>query len=340
MTLTLRRLDLDACNWASMDALHDRLVFQTREWLAFLNAAFGAEPVVCAVIDGETEVGYFTGLVTRRFGIRILGSPLPGWTTSYMGFNLAEGVSRREALGALLRYAHNSLGCAHVEVRDRHLTSEPIGKSRIKQEWFETLEVDLRAEEDELYSRMESRSRGAIRKAEKAKVTVEQASDLAFADDYYAQLQDVFAQQSLSPTYGVEVVRALIEHVHPTGRLLLLRALSAEGKCIATGIFPGLNTTAYFWGGASWRTRQIPPANEALVWEAMRHWRSRGVTALDLGAGEYKRKFGVQDVAVPHLVHSSLPGLGAMRALVRLLRTSERLRRFARTATSGGRQVR
>jgi CelD/BcsL family acetyltransferase involved in cellulose biosynthesis len=101
-----------------------------------------------------------------------------------------------------------------------------------------------------------------------------------------------------------------------------------------------MNTTAYFWGGASWRSRQIPPANEALIWEAMRYWRGRGVKALDLGAGDYKRKFGVRDVAVPHLVHSSRPGLGAMRALVKVLRTSERLRRFVRTARFRGRQAR
>jgi CelD/BcsL family acetyltransferase involved in cellulose biosynthesis len=340
MALTFVRLDLDECDWTSMDALGDRLVFQTREWLEFLSAAFDAEPVVCSVLEGQARVGYFTGLLTRRFGVRILGSPLPGWTTSYMGFNLAEGVSRREALGELLAYAHDVLRCAHVEVRDRLLPPEPHGGARIKQESFDTLEVDLEADEDELYSRMESRSRGAIRKAAKANVTIEPTADHVFADEYYAQLEDVFANQSLAPTYGIEVVRALIEHLQPTGRLLLLRALSAEGECIATGIFPGMNTTAYFWGGASWRSRPIPPVNEALIWEAMRYWKSRGVRALDLGAGDYKRKFGVRDVAVPHFAHSSRPGLAAMRALIKLLRTSERLRRFARTATSRGRQVR
>ncbi len=340
MTLILRRLDVHACDWESMDAFPDRLVFQTREWQAFINTAFGAEPVICVLNDGETQVGYFTGLVTRRLGVRILGSPLPGWTTSYMGFNLAEGVSRSEAFRALLAYAHDGLGCAHVEVRDRRLSPEPFEKARVKQEWFETLEIDLQPNEDELYSRMESRVRGAIRKAGKAQVTVEQVSDPDFADDYYAQLRDVFAHQSLAPTYGLEVVRALIEHVHPTGHLLLLRALSAEGDCIATGIFPGMNRTAYFWGGASWRSRRIPPANELLIWEAMRYWKGRGMTTLDLGAGEYKRKFAVQDVSVPHFVHSSHPGLGAMRDLVKLLRTSERLRRVARTATGRGRQAR
>lgn len=340
MSLTLQRVDLDSCDWSGMDAVHDRVVFQTREWLGFLNAAFGAAPVVCAVLDGGTQVGYFTGLITRRFGVRILGSPLPGWTTSYMGFNLAEGISRREAFLALLDYAHDILGCGHVEVRDRNLSPESPTKTRVKREWFDTLEVDLEPDEDDLFSRMNSACRRCIRKAEKMGVRVEEASDLAFADEYYAQLQDVFAKQGLAPTYNVEVVRALIEHVQPTGRLLLLRALSPEGECIATGIFPGMNSTAYFWGGASWRDHQLLRPNEAIFWQAMRYWKRRGVRALDLGAGEYKRKYGVRDVAVPHLVHSSLSGLGAMRALVRVLHTSERLRRLARTTISGDRPVR
>jgi len=338
MTLTLQRLDLDECDWNAMDAFPDRVVFQTPEWLAFLNTAFGAEPVVCAILDGGVQIGFFTGLITRRFGIRILGSPLPGWTTSYMGFNLAEGISRREALLALLAYSHDELGCGHVEVRDRLLSEASSAKPRIKREWFDTLEVDLQPDEDELFSRMNSACRRCIRKAEKMNVTVEEASDLAFADDYYTQLKDVFAKQGLSPTYDIEVVRALVEQVHPSGHLLLLRALSPEGECIATGIYPALNKTAYFWGGASWRSSQILRPNETLFWHAMRYWKRKGITAMDLGAGEYKRKYGVRDVAVPHFVHSSFPGLGALRSLLKVVHTSERLRRFARAA-SGARHT-
>ena len=80
---------------------------------------------------------------------------------------------------------------------------------------------------------------------------VEEAQDLAFADDYYAQLKDVFAKQSLVPTYEVERVRELIKNLLPTGMLLLLRARDQEGNCIATGIFPAMNKTMYFRGGAS-----------------------------------------------------------------------------------------
>src|SRR3989442_1557306 len=80
-----------------------------------------------------------------------------------------------------------------------------------------------------------------VRKAEKSGVTIEEAHDIAFADEYYEQLKDVFAKQGLVPTYDVERVRALVRHMEPSGNVLLLRARDPEGKCIATGIFPGFN---------------------------------------------------------------------------------------------------
>jgi len=333
MAFTFERLEWNSFVWRSPGEFEDRLVLQTREWLSFIAAAYGATPVICSVLEGGERVGFFTGLFTRRFGIRILGSPMPGWTTPYIGFNLAEDISRSQVLDAFLPYAHSTLGCAHVEVRDRLLPLESTGNGRVAWEPYETLELDLEPDEDELFGRMTSACRRAIRKAEKVGVTMEEASDAGFADDYYEQLKDVFAKQSLSPKYSVATVRALIEHVYPTGNVLLLRARSAEGESIATGIFPGLNKTAYFWGGASWREHQILRPNEAMFWYAMRYWKSRGATAMDLGAGEYKRKYGVRDVTVPHVVSSRLPGLRTMRRLAKVMYSSERLRRVARVPT-------
>ena len=73
---------------------------------------------------GEGRLGYFTGAVVRKFGVRILGSPFPGWTTAYMGFNLLPGVPRREALAALEAFAFRELGCLHLEVMDDNLSFE------------------------------------------------------------------------------------------------------------------------------------------------------------------------------------------------------------------------
>jgi hypothetical protein len=312
--LRLERLDPERVDWRRLDAFDDRVVFQTREWLAFVAETQHAQPVVAEVRDGPTSVGYFTGLVVRRFGMPILGSPFPGWLTSYMGFNLDDGVPRRQAVEALFKFAFEKLGCVHVELRDRRIELEDIAGLQIEHTPWPGFEVDLRPSEDEISRRFKSTARTAIRKAERVGVVVEEADDLAFADDYYAQLTDVFAKQSLVPTYDLERVRALIRNVLPSGRLLLVRARNAEGVCIATAIFPAMNGAAYFLGGASWRQHQNLRPNEAIMWHAMRYWKARGIERFDVGGGlDYKRKYGPSEYSIPILRKSRFRALTGMR---------------------------
>lgn len=310
-----------------MDAFPDRVVFQTREWLTFLERTQGGEPVVAAVrVDGDA-VGYFTGLIVRRAGVRILGSPFPGWTTAWMGFNLRDGVGRADVARALPRFAFAELGCLHVEVRDRPLADQPRPLST-RVEPMLTFELDLARSDDELFAAMTSACRRAIRRSEKVGVHVEEASEDGFAAEYHSQLIDVFAKQSLTPTYGVDRVRELIRALHPVGRILLLRALSPDGEPIATALFPAINRTAHFWGGASWRHGQIFRPNEAIFWYAMRYWRDRGMTTLEMGGGgDYKRKYGVREVRIPTLAESRMPGLMLLRDAAKHALTHRWLRR-------------
>ena len=88
--VVLQRLDAREIDWEKLDALDDRNVFQTREWLDFVEATQGAEPVVAEMREAGRTVGFFTGLVVSRFVIRIIGSPFQGWATGYQGFNLLE----------------------------------------------------------------------------------------------------------------------------------------------------------------------------------------------------------------------------------------------------------
>jgi CelD/BcsL family acetyltransferase involved in cellulose biosynthesis len=318
--LRLERLDESRVDWEELDSYADRNVFQMREWLDFIRKTQQAEPVIAAVRrEGET-LGFFTGLVVQRYGIRILGSPLRGWTTAYLGFNLRQGVARRDAVEALPQFAFRTLGCVHLELRDRQLTVDDVAGLGFDwgPRWMTTLEVSLREPEEEIIARVTSACRRCIRKAEKVGVTVEEANDVEFADDYYAQLRDVFAKQSLVPTYDRARVVELIRHLLPTGRLLLLRARDADGRCIATGLFPAMNGRMYFWGGASWRSDQILRPNEALMWHAMRHWKARGVEVCDLGGGaEYKRKWGPVEVTVPFFRMSRFRAIAAARDLMK-----------------------
>jgi hypothetical protein len=291
--------------------------------LAFVAETQGATPVLATLTEGHDPVGYFAGLTIRRFGAKILGSPFPGWGTEYMGFHLRDGVSRREAAKALIEYAFDQLRCLHLEFRDRTFCPADVEGLGFDVRIARGYEIDLRPPEPEILAGMTRACRKSMRKAVRVGVTVEEAQDEGFAEDYYAQLQDVFAKQRLVPTYGEERVRRLIRALLPTGVLLLLRARDTQGRCLATAISLGANARMFGWGGASWRQYHELQPNEVLMWHALRYWKCRGMQFCDLsGGGEYKRKFGAYEICIPHFVKSRLPLVSrardAARSLVRL----------------------
>jgi Acetyltransferase (GNAT) domain len=299
------RLDLTTVDWDALDSFADRTIFQTRAWLDFIAATQRVEPVVAALREGGELRGYFTGGLLRKFGLPMLGSPFPGWTSSYLGFNLLPGVSRGAALGALARFAFDELKCVHLELMDRRLCEAEARAAGFEIAYLRGYEVNLARAEAAILAGFKDDCRWRIRKAARAGVAIEEAAADGFADEYYDQLVEVFAKRGLTPTYDRARVRALIAHVHPTGRLLLLRARNAAGRAIATGLFPAFNDTAYFWGGASWRADQTHSPNEAIQWRAMQYWKARGVTHYDMGGGgAYKAKYGGDAIAVPW-VHKS-----------------------------------
>jgi CelD/BcsL family acetyltransferase involved in cellulose biosynthesis len=312
----LERLDPERVDWDHLDAFPDRLVFQTREWVQFVASAQGAEPVIAAIVDGTETCGYFTGLIVRRYGLSILGSPMPGWTTGFMGFNLEAGVSRRAATEALVEFAFGPLGCAHLELTDLRLDLADVEGLGFEHTAWRGLEVDLSPPEEEIFASFTGRCRTSIRKAKREGVVVEEADDIDFADDYHAQATEVFAKSSLVPPFGVERIRQLIEDVHPSGRLLLLRARNTQGDCIATGAFAWMNNTVHWLLAASWRQHQNLQPNEALMWRAMRLAKERGMEAMELGGFvDYKRKWGGREIQPPHLRKSRSRRVAVMRDL-------------------------
>jgi len=307
-------IDFKTADWKRLGSFADRTVFQTREWLQFVAESQGAAPVVAELRDGSDVVGYFSGLTFAKFGLKVLGSSFPGWTTPYIGFNLNAGVSRHDALNALEKFAWNDLKCLHMEVSDPHLTFEDAEGLGFTAEYYGSYRTDLTKSEEELFNGMESACRRCIRKAEKSGVKIEEARDLAFAEEYYEQLKDVFAKQGLVPTYSVDRVRSLVKNLAPTGNLLLLRVRDAEGKCIATGVYPGYNNIAEFWGNASFRAYQNLRPNEACHWYAMKYWKQRGVAIFDWGGeGTYKEKYGCVPHRVPWFTKSRYQIVGALR---------------------------
>jgi hypothetical protein len=291
---------LSSVDWDRLDSFPDRTLFQTKPWLDFVAEAQNATPLILEIGIDNQPVGYFTGLIVKKAGFKIFGSPFPGWSTSYLGFNLIGGVDRTILLEPLIHYVFRELGCWHLELMDRHITPDQMYSASWSHRLFYNTEIDLSGQVDEVFGHMKGSCRTSIRKAERSGVTVEIAVDDQFASDYYAQLAEVFARQGLKPTHSIERVRLLMKHLLPTGNLLLLRARDAGGACIATGIYPAYRNTMYFWGGASFRKYQLLQPNELVHWFAMRYWKERGARACDMGGGgDYKLKYGGKPMTIP-----------------------------------------
>lgn len=328
--MRFERLDLTLSQWEERTReFGDRTVFQSSAWLAFLRDTQGGELVLARLLDGNAPIGYFCGLLVRKCGLPILGSPMPGWTTTYMGFNLSNGVERFRALQSLVEFAFRELGCVHLEIMDLRFASADIRATRFESTPFNGFEIDLTQDEDRLLAKMTGPCRTNIRKAVKSGVAVRECWDDSFIDQYYLQLQDVFAKQKLVPTYSKERVRQLLHHLSRAERKMLpLQAIDPEGRCIASMITLGMNDRAYFWGGASWRKFQILRPNELLMWESMKYWKAEGIRAFDMGgAGEYKRKYGGVSISIPWLRTSKYPGLNTLRETAAgIFRLKQRLR--------------
>jgi hypothetical protein len=314
-----RLLDNAEVPWTTLDSFHDRTVFQTEPWLKFIAETQGASPVVAEIRDGGEVAGYFTGLVIRRCGVKILGSSFPGWTTPYIGFNLVPGYPRRRLLDGIAEFAFDELGCWHMEISDRFLDPKDAEGSKFDLRFQESFETDLAQPEEKILASMETDRRYYIRRASKTGLIMERATDAGFADEYYDQLVEVFSKHRLPPTYGLDRVRSLVRTMAPTDYVLFLRARDpADGRCVATGIFPGMNRIADYWGGASYRSGLRLHPNEALLWHAMMYWRDRGITVFDWGGGgDYKRRYGPVERPIVWLSRSRYGFISPMRDVAR-----------------------
>ncbi|PWB67774.1 amino-acid racemase, partial [candidate division GN15 bacterium] len=150
---------VESVDWAKLDSFPDRTLFQTKPWLDFVVEAQHASPVILEAFINNQPVGFFTGLIVKTGGVRILGSPFPGWTTSYLGFNLNRDIDRSALLEPLAKFAFRELGCWHVELMDRHLTVPQVDTLGWKFRLFQNTEIDLAPSEEDIWDRLKGSCR-------------------------------------------------------------------------------------------------------------------------------------------------------------------------------------
>lgn len=316
------RIALNNINEKEYNSIPDKTVYTTRPWLNFIAEDSKVRDFILRISDSEGNfLGYFTGFITNKFGIRILGSPFAGWSTCFMGLDLLDRSEQFDILRAIVKYAYKTEKVVYAEIIDRKISVEEAQAENIKAFPVGTLQLDINKDDAGLFKQMKTDCRNFIRQFERRGASLEIAEpDDAFAKDYYDQLIDVFAKQGMVPTYSLEKVKCLLRNLKDSTEILCLRVRNPEGEPIATSLFLGFQKRFFFWGGASYRTQQNYRPNEYMIWTAMQYWRERGCEIFDMvGIRDYKRKFGSHEEYYARMIFSRLPFLIAGRDIAKKL---------------------
>lgn len=307
------RIEPDA--WDEAIAPFDsRHLFHKSRWLNFLEETQNGQIVRFRILEGRKESGYFVGLIVRKGPFKILGSPLRGWMTDYMGPIVNRGFDTESFLDALDDLCRK-WKIHHVELCNPCLDPDVMRRKGFRFSEGITYVVPLSPNEDEMWKRLDRSScRKSINKAKREGLIVEEVTETSlasFIEEFYRELQEVFARQGLVPTYTIERVRSLFRHLR-NDEILTFQVKHGE-QTIATAIFPYDERRVYGFGFASWKRFQTLRPNDLLIWTIMTRSAKMGIKQLDLtGKGSFKPKFGSEAVDVYTYLksYSILAGIG------------------------------
>ncbi len=293
-----------------IDNIPNNIIYTTPSWLNFLKETQKKiEPVILKIYENEVLIGYFTGCIIRKYGMKFLGSPLRGWNTPYMGFNVSDYSKKYAILKHLHRYALKELRCLYVEVCDRDFIEEELKNNKFQYIESEGFELDLSLPHEEIYKNFTKGTKANIKKFERIGCTIQEDYSEEFVREYWEQLVDVFKRQGLNPTYSINRVRSLITNLKFSNNILCLKALTPEKKHIASLIQIGSSNLTITFGVPSYTNfqKEYRP-NEALMWYAIKWWKDKGVELYDFGGGgEYKKKYGGSRIKYFTVCHSKIP---------------------------------
>jgi CelD/BcsL family acetyltransferase involved in cellulose biosynthesis len=298
------------------DELVDRCslstVYHRNGWIDSLSETGEADirRVVCE--RGRELMAIWPVGLMRKGPLRVVGSPLPGWNTAYMGPVFAAACDDRlGAVRAMLR-SKPIANPAFIATRcmDADLDLTKLGFERTRD--FETYEIDLMQSEEDLFAAMKGTCRTRVRKGTKNGLVVRAEQDDAYLDDFSTMAEHVFAKSRQKPPYSRAFLRSLHDRLFPSGELLVTSAFHGEDR-IATLIVPHDSHTAMYFAGGSFSDKLSLAPNNLLHWETIRTCKSMGLSRYDFISnsgkpGKFKKTFGpIERVSSVHWERSSNP---------------------------------
>ena len=268
-------------------------VFHRQAWLNYIAVYHKAEIRYWAIREHGRAIGYFCGGILCRGPFRILGSPLKGWYTNFMGPVANEGFCCAAFLRALDELAQLER-LAIIEIEGHAISDEIAQQFGYEPAVQLSYVVDLTPEDPAImHRRLHPKCRKAIRLAQQFGVQVEDTDDPAFATELFDGYKEILQRKKAPSAFSVECPEIIFKQLKPADLLFALQTRDSDGSITATGLFPHDDRTVYFafTGNRMAGWKHFP--NDLMQWAAMEMAAQRGIRIYNMcGYGQFKSKFG------------------------------------------------
>jgi CelD/BcsL family acetyltransferase involved in cellulose biosynthesis len=300
---------------AAAEGLEPGWLYHERHWRDVLIDGFGVESAGIVTRDELGNVLAATPIwIRRRYGIKMVGSPMRGLFTEFAGPRFSRAASE-EVRAAVLAEQHKllrSLCFGYVEWGVRGLTTSEstsyfadVMNCGVEYMPRPTLTVNLADGCDAVWSRFEGRARNMIRKAEKVNVSagVESMQGGAF-ERFIDLVEETFRRQGKPPPHPRKAYIAMARHLCAVNAIRFIAA-RLEDRLVAGGLFLVWRDRMVYLSGAASEEGYRVAASSLIQWSAVRMAVEAGVKSYDLGGvgvesiDKFKASFG----GVPNVHH-------------------------------------
>jgi len=275
-------------------------VFHSPSWMRVLSDTYGWEPNAYVVLDesGKPKAGLPFCRISDLLGERIVSLPF----SDYCDPLVEDADSWRLLIDGLLpEQLPISLRCLHNNLP---LTDERFTLAK-QAKWHR---LDLRPELDALWNAMHDSTHRAIRKSERAGLTLRVAQSEQELRSFFEMHLKIrkYKYGLLAQPYSFfqNIWRYFVE-AHNGFLLVAVH----DGKIVAGDFFLDWKDTLYYKFNASLPDDLSYRPNDLLIWEGIRRGKDLGLAYLDFGLSDvdqeglirYKRKFGTEEKTISFL---------------------------------------
>ncbi len=301
----------------------------TRAWVDSLRNAGLGEPLFLRLDSADGPVACLPGLLVRKAGWRLFGSPLPGWQTWSMGpaFD-PERFDASEAIPHFVAHLH-ARGVRHMELMHPDLDASTMTRNGFRSEVVVTMRAPLcPGDEERTFAQLEPSARRNVRRAERLGLEVRFGVDPDFVAEHYRQLQAVYRRGGHEIPFTQDRLRAGIAAMQAVGALDAVSVfLPSSDVRIATGTFMREGRELLLWMWAHSERHRWYRATELMTWRVMQRALAAGCETFDLmGRGEFKGKFGaIPDATKRRWIRSDSFVLTAARPVAKALHRTQQV---------------